>query len=152
MKIYKNLKIKTALLIIMSLTLLVHAELSRDNNGIVIDSSTGLAWQDDYSKNAGEIKKGSWEDALVYCHELSLGDKNDWRVPNIRELKSIVDDTKVDSATSVTFDNIDSEKYWTSTTFANGTSYGWTVNFYRGRDSLESKTEQYLIRCVRGGK
>ena len=152
MEIYKNLKIKTALAIVVGLTLLVHAELSRDNNGIVSDSSTGLAWQDDYSGNVGKIKNGSWEDALVYCHELSLGGKNDWRVPNIRELKSIIDDTKVDSATSPVFDNISSDKYWTSTTFANDTSYGWAVDFYHGNDSLESKTDQHLIRCVRGGK
>jgi len=44
---------------------------SRGSSGVVADSKSGLAWQDNYADNGGEIKKATWQDALVYCHELT---------------------------------------------------------------------------------
>ena len=132
-------------------SLFLYAGFSRDSSGVVADSATGLAWQDDYSDNGGEIKKASWQDALVYCKELSLGGKNDWRLPNIRELKSIVDDTKYNPAINSVFTNVTSDGYWSATTTASDSSNAWSVTFYNGYDCWNSKTYEDYIRCVRGG-
>jgi len=125
---------------------------SRDSSGVVADSKSGLAWQDDYSDNGGEIKKATWQDALVYCHELTLGGENDWRLPNIRELKSIVDDSKYNPAISSIFQNVTSYYYWSSTTRVSDSSNAWFVHFYNGYDRWYSKTNEGRVRCVRGGQ
>jgi len=141
------------LLIMIYTSLFLYAEFTRDSSGVVMDSDTGLVWQDDYSDNGGDIKKASWQDALVYCEELSLGDKNDWRLPNIRELRSIVDYTKFNPAINSVFTIVSFRNYWSATTGggASHSSYAWIVAFYYGNDKWNSKTDENYIRCVRGG-
>jgi hypothetical protein len=145
-----SLFILTFSLIMMSTSL--WGAFSRDSSGVVADSATGLAWQDDYSDNGGDIKRATWQDALIYCEELTLGGISDWRLPNIRELKSIVDDSRYDPAISSVFQNITSNFYWSSTTYASDSSYAWYVTFYYGYDYWNAKTSEYYVRCVRGGQ
>ena len=58
----------------------------RDNgDGRVTDLNTGLMWQKGY---AGGL---NWKDALAYAENLTLAGYTDWRLPNIKELQSIVD-------------------------------------------------------------
>jgi len=55
-------------------------------NGIIHDAATGLMWQQ------GDTGVGvDWEEALGYCESLTLGGYADWRLPNAKELQSIVD-------------------------------------------------------------
>ena len=150
MKNYYSLFILTFSLIMMSTSL--WGAFSRDSSGVVADSATGLAWQDDYSDNGGDIKRATWQDALVYCEELSLGGKSDWRLPNIIELYSIVDRSKYNPTISLVFQNITSNPYWSSTTSASGSSNAWIVNFYNGNNNRHDKTNEYYVRCVRGGQ
>jgi hypothetical protein len=60
-----------------------------NNNGTISDLATGLMWQQTDSQKAMD-----WEDALAYAatknKENYLG-HNDWRVPNAKELQSIID-------------------------------------------------------------
>jgi len=142
---------KKIFLMMIGMSLLMYADFSRNNSGIVDDSTTGLAWQDEYTDNGGKIKRATWQDAIIYCHELSLGGKNDWRLPNIRELKSIVDTTKYNSAINSVFTNVSSSNYWSATTLASDSSNAWNVSFSYGDDYWNSKTDEYYIRCVRGG-
>ena len=145
-----SLFIFTFSLIIMSTSL--WAELSRDSSGVVADSTTGLAWQDAYSDSGDTIKRATWQDALVYCEELSLGEKSDWRLPNKNELFSIVDMSKYDSAISSVFTNVTSNVYWSSTSNASDSSSAWIVGFGNGAVLWYSKTSEDSVRCVRGGQ
>jgi len=122
------------------------------SSGVVADSATGLAWQDDYSDNGGDIKSATWQDALIYCEELSLGGKSDWRLPNIIELYGIADRSKYNPAISSVFQNITSDYYWSSTTYASDSSYAWFVYFDDGGDYRYDKTYEGYVRCVRGGQ
>ena len=140
------------LLIMIGASMLLYSALSRDSSGVVSDSTTGLVWQDDYGDNSGEIKSATWQDALIYCEELSLGGKNDWRLPNIRALKSIVDDTKYNPAINSIFTNVTSGIYWSSTTRVSSSSNAWYVYFYSGNDYWGSKGNERRVRCVRGGQ
>lgn len=57
-----------------------------NNNGTVTDEATGLMWQ------AADSGKGmDWQAALSYAENLMLGGHDDWRLPNAKELQSIVD-------------------------------------------------------------
>ena len=57
-----------------------------NGDGTISDLSTGLMWQKDDSKTGME-----WEDALKYSENLNLAGHSDWRLPNAKELQSIVD-------------------------------------------------------------
>jgi hypothetical protein len=58
-----------------------------NNDGTVTDLATGLMWQKGYGKGM------NWKDALKYADTLKLAGHDDWRLPNIKELQSIVDYT-----------------------------------------------------------
>jgi len=145
-----SLFILTFSLIMMSTSL--WGAFSRDSSGVVADSATGLAWQDDYSDNGEDIKSATWQDALIYCEELTLGGISDWRLPNIRELKSIVDDSISVPAISSVFQNFTSNRYWSSTTRASDSSDAWYVLFDDGHDGWVDKANGYRVLCVRGGQ
>ena len=118
-------------------------------NGIAKDSVTGLMWQDD--NDAQTIKK-DWEGAKAYCENLTLGGYSDWRLPNIRELKSITDRTRANPAISPNFTAIASNYYWSSTANASVPSGAWVVYFGNGNDAWDDKASSNYVRCVRAGQ
>ncbi|MCP4793329.1 MAG: DUF1566 domain-containing protein, partial [Actinomycetia bacterium] len=58
-------------------------------DGTVEDRSTGLTWQ-----QGDSIDGLDWEQALAACDVLVLGGADDWRLPDAKELQSIVDYTR----------------------------------------------------------
>ena len=141
---------KIVLSLLMILTI-VYADFTR-SNGIVTDNKTGLQWQDDYSDNGGYIKSAKWTDAIVYCESLSLGGYDDWRLPNIIELRSIVDRSLVNPAIDPTFLSVTSYFYWSSTAHTYYAGGVWVVDFSDGNSNDYSKSHTYYVRCVRGGQ
>jgi hypothetical protein len=99
-------------------------------DGTVTDGATGLMWQ-----QADDGSAYNWEDALSYAEGLVFAGYDDWRLPNAKELQSIVDYTRspsttgspaideVFSCTSIIDEagNTDYPFYWTGTTHANWT-------------------------------
>ena len=152
-----KLKVKALRLFILTFSFIfistsLWAELNRDSSGVVSDNQTGLAWQDYYGENVADIQKSSWQDALIYCKELSLGNNSDWRLPNIKELRTIVDRKKYSPSIRLGFENIVADGYWSSTTDVSFNSYAWGDNFDKGDDYWEDKTKESYVRCVRGGR
>ena len=126
---------------------------SRDNETkIVTDSSTGLQWQDDDIVISIER---TWQEAIDYCENtLTLGEYDDWRLPNQNELLSIIDQSQYDPAMDTRyFLNTSSSDYsnWTSTTYAHDTSYAWSIYFNSGANYEYTKTSARYVRCIRGG-
>lgn len=121
-----------------------------DKNDIVLDTSSGLIWQDD---SEAAINTSSWDNAISYCNNLSLGGYSDWRLPNVNEFLFLADRSKSNPAVSEKFKNIQSSYYWSSTTavyaFDNMALY---VRFDDGSDRETWKSDETIhIRCVRGG-
>jgi hypothetical protein len=125
-----------------------------NGDGTVTDLGTGLMWQ---QVNA-EAVAVSWEAALDYCETLVRAGRGDWRLPNTKELQSIVDYETKDPAINTAFfpntkpDATAGSIYWTSTTQTMNSNYAWTVHFYHGGIFRENKTEQHYVRCLRGGQ
>jgi hypothetical protein len=92
----------------------------------------------------------NWESALAYCEGLTLAGHSDWRLPDIRELRSIVDLTTHDSAIDGAFLSL-SSVYWSSTTYAPYTAVAWYVYFGDGYSNFNNKGNTYYVRCVRSG-
>ena len=99
-----------------------------NGDGTVTDTSTGLMWQ----QQAGSSTQ-TWEQALAYCEGLNLGGHTDWRLPTIKELRSLVDYSRYNPAINTTyFPNAAASWYWSSTTGAHGTYFAWVVGFGLG--------------------
>ncbi len=110
---------------------------------IVTDNTLELQWQDD--------AVGSpipWEEAIAYCEALTLGDYSNWRLPNINELKSIVDRSKYYPAIVDGFENSSENKYWSSS-YGEYKNYAWGVTFIFGSVGNVSKADSNYVRCVR---
>ena len=92
----------------------------------------------------------TWESALTYCEGLALGSHTDWRLPNIKELRSISDNTRAAPSINTTyFPGAQAARYWSSTTLFGGTGKAWFADFIDGRTSYEDKTTALPVRCVR---
>jgi len=138
--------IKKILLITIGLSVSVWADFSKAGD-IVTDSTTALQWQD----NAISTTM-TWESAITHCENLSLDGHSDWRLPNLKELTSLVDDTKTNPAISTAFEHTASSFYWSSTTYAGYASRAWYVYFGYGNQYYYRKSDSNYVRCVRAGQ
>ena len=94
----------------------------------VNDRCTGLIWSKDANPAGRPL---SWQQALSMVDAFNrkkLGGHHDWRLPNIRELESLVDLGSHSPAlpTDHPFVNIQ-DAYWSSTTSVYETRYAWTL-------------------------
>ncbi len=138
---------KTILLISIGLSMGLYADFSTDGN-VVTDDSTSLVWQDDYSDNGGEVKEEEWSYAITYCKELDLSGYR-WRLPNLNELASLLDDTKHNpSIDDNVFQYTEEDYYWSSTTYSANTSDARLISFKYGLVSSLDKSGTKSIRCV----
>jgi len=71
-------------------------------------------------------------------------------LPNINELKSIVDENKSDPAIVDGFAHVQATYYWTSTSYFNGNA--WFVEFSSGASNNYYQSMASYVRCVRAGE
>lgn len=128
-----------------------------NSNGTVTDKLTGLVWM----KDAGVLGQQTWADAITTANGLAApaGDLSDgsqagdWRLPNVRELLSLIDYGRYDPAFPADpFTGVQSSPYWSSTTFSNGESFAWSVYSSDGAVLVTNKSTLLYVWCVRGGK
>ncbi|MFM8879282.1 MAG: DUF1566 domain-containing protein, partial [Verrucomicrobiota bacterium] len=116
-------------------------------DGTVEDLWTGLMWQ-----QAEVASPMDWGQALLTAENLTLGGFQDWRLPNIRELRSLNDESRTGpSIDSAVFPGAKAGRYWTSTLQNNRTTHAWFVEFISGITSQTSRETLLWVRAVRGG-
>ena len=141
-------------------------------DGTLSDVNTGLMWEKK-SFDGGLHDKDfhhTWEGPVSvfgWVDELNAGGgfagHTDWRVPNVRELQSIVDyshDTHsvadafntgcTAGCTILTCSCTEPAAVWTSTTFVSDPTYAWVVDFANGFVGNQLKTTPIHVRAVRG--
>jgi hypothetical protein len=122
-----------------------------NGDGTVTDNLTGLMW------TANGTDEKTWQEALDWLKTLHMGGLTDWRLPNVNELRSLVDYTS--SYPSLPHRNpfvyVQSDYYWSSTTYAYYTNHAWSVYFGDGYVSYHFKDDANYgqhVRAVRAGQ
>lgn len=114
----------------------------------VWDQTTGLAWQ--RPDEPGPAR--SWNAAAAHCDETSWGGFDDWRLPSIYELFSIVDPRERRPAINPA-ELRDSTPaggvYWSSSGVP-GDAGRLAVQFDLGAVAVVDRSDPLLVRCVRG--
>jgi hypothetical protein len=88
------------------------------NGDCVIDNLTGVTWAKNANLFNGTI---TWQGALDYVASINSGPglcgQHDWRLPNIKELISLIDYSQYGPALPLNhpFTNVQSQAYWSST-------------------------------------
>lgn len=119
-----------------------------NGDGTVTDTGTGLMWQQITDSMAYD-----WEGALDYAENtLSLAGYTDWRLPNLNELRSLVDYTRYDAVVHPLWFPDISQFYWSSTSYAAWPSAACGMNFMDGDDFEPTKDTTQYVRSVRGGQ
>ncbi|EDN68171.1 Protein of unknown function DUF1566 [Beggiatoa sp. PS] len=128
-----------------------------NGNGTVTDNLTSLIWTKD--ANCPSSTK-IWDDAIDYSNVLASGTCGlsdgsvigDWRLPNVRELQSLVDYSQYSPGlpSGHPFLNVQSDYYWSSTTFKNNTGSAWAISMNTDVVFTKNKTTNfYYVWLVR---
>jgi Protein of unknown function (DUF1566) len=128
-----------------------------NGNNTITDNGTGLIWVKDSSCIPGGTwgKPGfplamNWSSAISSCEALNYAGYTDWRLPNIKELQSIIDYGRNGPAIDPVFIS-QSSYYWSSTAVSDGNDAAWYVLFGFGVVFSGDKSFTYYVRPVRGG-
>ncbi len=138
-----------------------------NTDGTVTDNLTGLIWLT--NANCPGTNR-QWSTALTdvaqlntdgtmngnNCNDTSNGGvhQTDWRLPNVKELQSLIDFGNVSPALpdGHPFSGVVTSSYWSSTTVAGNTSSAWHVYMTYGNVySANKTTNTYYVWPVRGG-
>jgi hypothetical protein len=121
------------------------ASYTDNGDGTVTDNCTGLVWQ-----QVSDGVQRDWEGCLAYCEGLEYAGYSDWRLPNRRELESLVDSSRhTPSIDPKLFPDNLHVGFWSSTTHVKNPAEAWRVHFLYGGVGHYIKSGQYHARCVR---
>lgn len=120
------------------------------DTNVVLDNLTGLMW----ARRADLSGAVSLTSAIAYCTNLTWGGYQDWRVPNVRELQSILDFGQPGLLLPAgnPFLGVQPVYYWSSTTTPWDGSVGYIVHMGYGRTIHDYKYNPYAVWPVRGGQ
>jgi hypothetical protein len=127
-------------------------------NGTVTDNLTGLTWL----KNANCFGSQTWDNALTAANTLASGScglldgssAGDWHLPSKNELWSLVDYGRSSPAlpSGYPFSNVQSNGYWSSTSYPAGTVNAWNVSMFNGVVYYDGKAGNVYVWPVRSGQ
>ncbi len=136
-----------------------------NGDGTITDNNTGLMWEkkDDsgglhdkdntyyWSGNGIQETIWDWLDDVNAEGGTGYAGHNDWRIPNRRELESLVDAGRYNPSIDPIFGPTVASFYWSSTSNADDPSNAGTVNFGLGFIFPIDKSNLLFVRAVRGG-
>jgi hypothetical protein len=97
------------------------------------------------------------EKFVADVNTIALCTYTDWRMPSLRELKSLVDFSVPATWAAPTIDanyfpNTQISYFWTANNYSAVSNFAWTVYFYDGVSKAQYKTDGHYVRLVRGAQ
>ena len=128
-------------------------------NGTVTDTATGLIWAqcaEGLSGSActeGTAAIFTWADALIRARDSTHAGYTDWRLPNVKELSSIVEERCYAPAINLAvFPNTPSSDFWSASPYGYSSDGAWNVDFSYGIAYGGSHSGYSHVRLVRSGQ
>lgn len=139
----------------------------KDNNdGTVTDLKTKLIWKKCAEGQSWQATTHTctpdsdaalmlnWPEALERATKTNssggFANAVNWRLPNIKELSSIIENACYGPSINLTvFPNTVAGIYWSSTPYISANDYAWSVRFNYGQNSMNYKYDYYFARLVR---
>lgn len=132
-----------------------------NGDGTVTDLVTGLIWKqcaEGLSTTAAACDTGSaatftWQEALERAQSVGFAFHNDWRLPNFKELMSLVESACAEPAINLTLFPFtpSSIRFWSSTPVRTTPNSAQNVGFGSGYNGPSLKDNTYHVRLVRAG-
>ena len=142
------------------------------------DPDSSLTWSSLKSyKNDGTTYGLTWDEAVSYCNNLSEGGSSNWRLPNIDELRTLIQNCPgtvtggecgvtdsclsssecyISACSGCDYDSTgrhsklgDTYWFWSSSVLSDNSGFAWSVAFFTGGVCKISKGDTYSVRCVR---
>ena len=128
-------------------------------NGTVTDARTGLMWKQcteglsGAACQTGSAQTFTWADALARAEASTFAGYTDWRLPNVKELSSLVEDCRTSPAINTNrFPNTPSLGFWSGSPRAKDSNRAWFVRFGYGGAGSSVRSSVHRVRLVRGGQ
>lgn len=126
-----------------------------EGGAVVRHDPTGLEWRrcaEGMSWTGtgctGSATTWTWQGALQHADAVS-----GWRLPNINELRSIVERCRVSPAVNQqVFPGTPSSTFWSASPYAGLSDGAWSVYFGTGDDGWSRRSGNVRVRLVRGGQ
>lgn len=135
-----------------------------NRDGSVTDTLTGLTWKKCLEGQIGNECSGTqtytWQEALQRATVVNNGGgfagKSDWRIPNIKELRSITEKQCTFPAVNLALFPINTNNsdfdVWSSSPIAGDRGdEAWVMRYSYGTSEWRQKTAKNYVRLVRGG-
>jgi len=113
---------------------------------VVLDTTTNLLWQDAPINKEASV---TYEEATNYCKYLKQDGYDNFRLPSLAELQTIIDYKNYKPAILNGFKYVESTTYWTSTPFADDATEYWNIDFEKGARSTKAIYYDRHFRCVK---
>lgn len=130
-----------------------------NSDGTVLDTTTKLMWSrclvgqswDSSSRSCtGTAQQLDWSEALTEAKRSTIAGYNTWRLPNAKEVLTLIERSCVDPAINNTaFPASNSENMWTGTTVVNQPDRAWAIAMYSGKNNTKEKIVRLYVRLVR---
>jgi hypothetical protein len=126
----------------------------------VTDTRSGLRWKVcaegqtwESGTCVGRPADYRWAEALSQAEATTFAGASDWRLPNIRELRSLIEECRFASSINDTIfpGAPESSFFWSSSPLAGVPNLAWSVYFGGGNSGGDNRGNYFNVRLVRGG-
>lgn len=137
-------------------------DFERYTDGTALHKTTGLiwkrclegqSWNSNTSTCTGDAQLYTWPAALQTAEASNFAGQSDWRLPNIKELQTLVEEACYGPSINLQVFPATSTDYgvWSNSHDAYDARYAWSINSAHGWPGTNYGDYDFYVRLVRGG-